>query len=466
MALRASTAISAATITYSCKARYFCSSCHQKRMLASGAWLEGNPLAPVPHRQYVFALPKLVRPFFRSCRRHPGALCRLIGGLLQMGFKARPRRERIDVTKLTAAETPTQRARDHMFKSIISSKLAIACPFHRSRPKGRAVADRTASPVARTVYIVQFIAAISGYLSGCAEPGFGRHADLVRADSSAAGIPSQPPEDGVRVTYLGTTSFLLQSRQGSILIDPYFSRVGPLLPLVLGRSITPDQRRIDEALDALPDKIDYIIVTHGHIDHLFDVPIVARRTGAKVILSCTGFYQASAAGLTREQMIVPHLGQPIGSGTLQVTAFLADHAPLLGVHWYAGTGCEQPKCIRHIWDWKAGQTLTYLIQMEGSRIFMSSGNAKLLPPESVAPVDLALLGVALKGSRDLFPLLVERIRPRVIQPTHQDDFARPLSDGFYYSRTADMDAVRQTWNRLAGSSELVLLDYYKPWILR
>ena len=33
-------------------------------MLAYGEWLEDNVLAPAPHRQYVFALPKLIRPFF------------------------------------------------------------------------------------------------------------------------------------------------------------------------------------------------------------------------------------------------------------------------------------------------------------------------------------------------------------------------------------------------------------------
>ena len=66
----------------------FCPSCHQKRMLAYGEWLEQNLLTPVPHRQYVFALPKLIRPFFRYRCRHLGELCRLGAGLLRTGFKA------------------------------------------------------------------------------------------------------------------------------------------------------------------------------------------------------------------------------------------------------------------------------------------------------------------------------------------------------------------------------------------
>ena len=75
-------------LAYSYKTRYFCPSCHQKRMLAYGEWLEDNVLAPVPHRQYVFALPKLTRPFFRYRRRYLGELCRLVAGLLKAGFDA------------------------------------------------------------------------------------------------------------------------------------------------------------------------------------------------------------------------------------------------------------------------------------------------------------------------------------------------------------------------------------------
>ena len=34
-------------LAFSCKARYFCPSCHQKRMLAYGDWVEEHILAPV-----------------------------------------------------------------------------------------------------------------------------------------------------------------------------------------------------------------------------------------------------------------------------------------------------------------------------------------------------------------------------------------------------------------------------------
>ena len=75
-------------LAFSCKARYFCPSCHQKRVLAYGDWVEDNVLAPVPHRQYVFTLPKILRPIF--CRRRAllAALCHIVERSLRAAYCA------------------------------------------------------------------------------------------------------------------------------------------------------------------------------------------------------------------------------------------------------------------------------------------------------------------------------------------------------------------------------------------
>ncbi len=69
-------------LAYSCKTRYFCPSCHQKRVLLYGDWVEANVLEPVPHRQYVFTLPKLLRPVFGRHRTWLGELIRVSYGAL------------------------------------------------------------------------------------------------------------------------------------------------------------------------------------------------------------------------------------------------------------------------------------------------------------------------------------------------------------------------------------------------
>ena len=75
-------------LAYSCKTRYFCPSCHQKRVLLYGEWVEENVLEPVAHRQYVFTVPRLLRPIFARHRHWLGELCRIAARLL-LGAYAR-----------------------------------------------------------------------------------------------------------------------------------------------------------------------------------------------------------------------------------------------------------------------------------------------------------------------------------------------------------------------------------------
>ncbi|HUE87116.1 MAG TPA: transposase zinc-binding domain-containing protein, partial [Vicinamibacterales bacterium] len=75
-------------LAFSCKTRYFCPSCHQKRVLAYGEWVEQCVLRPVPHRQYVFTVPKLIRPFFAYRRSLLGELCRIVARALTQAYGA------------------------------------------------------------------------------------------------------------------------------------------------------------------------------------------------------------------------------------------------------------------------------------------------------------------------------------------------------------------------------------------
>jgi len=51
-------------LAYSCKRRHFCPSCHTKRVLEFGEWLCLNVLKKVPHRHFVFSIPKILRIYF------------------------------------------------------------------------------------------------------------------------------------------------------------------------------------------------------------------------------------------------------------------------------------------------------------------------------------------------------------------------------------------------------------------
>jgi Putative transposase/Transposase zinc-binding domain len=64
-------------LAFSCKGRWFCPSCHQKKVQLFGALLAESILYPVPHRHFVFGIPKMLRPYFRYDRDLLKNLCRV-----------------------------------------------------------------------------------------------------------------------------------------------------------------------------------------------------------------------------------------------------------------------------------------------------------------------------------------------------------------------------------------------------
>ncbi len=91
----------------------------------------------------------------------------------------------------------------------------------------------------------------------------------VRADVEAL---RRSPLDGLRVTWLGHASWLVQGAGTSVLIDP---ALGPRISGVIPRNAGPGLR-----VDQLPS-IDAALVTHNHYDHL-DLPTL-RAVGAPVV---------------------------------------------------------------------------------------------------------------------------------------------------------------------------------------
>ena len=64
-------------LAFSCKGRWFCPSCHQKKVQLFGALLCETILFPVPHRHYVLGIPKMLRPYFRHDRDLLKDFCRI-----------------------------------------------------------------------------------------------------------------------------------------------------------------------------------------------------------------------------------------------------------------------------------------------------------------------------------------------------------------------------------------------------
>jgi L-ascorbate metabolism protein UlaG (beta-lactamase superfamily) len=292
-----------------------------------------------------------------------------------------------------------------------------------------------------------------------AHAGLDKYAQLVKADPPSA--ISAPPRSGVRITYLGTNAYLLESRDTLLLIDPYFSRQS-LFRTALHLAPVPETNLVATWTRDHP-KIDAVLVTHAHIDHLFDVPPIVRATGAKILASATSVRLAQSAGVPAKQMRVVRPGAIVSVKGAVIHVLPATHDRIFGVTPFNTPVKHLPP--RKIDDWVTGEPLAFLIEIGGKRIFINSGGRGDKPLASnAAPVDLAIVGVASADAIGAFSSTIAQLHPHYIVPSHQDDFFRPLSHGFVFLPLTDFAAVRRAAAKTPG--QLILLDYFKPWTLR
>ncbi|MFP4345800.1 MAG: MBL fold metallo-hydrolase, partial [Anaerolineales bacterium] len=123
--------------------------------------------------------------------------------------------------------------------------------------------------------------------------------------------------------WLGVSGIALGCDGQVLLIDPFLTRFSP------GSLLRP--LRSDRATLAryLP-QADWILVSHPHWDHLFDVPALVSQTGSPAYGSRNSELLLRAAGVPTENSRRIAVGDRPALGPFQVTILPAEHVTLLG----------------------------------------------------------------------------------------------------------------------------------------
>ena len=176
----------------------------------------------------------------------------------------------------------------------------------------------------------------------------------------------------VEVQWLGHASVKFTSVDGRVIVVDPFLKNNPK---------TPEQYKTLTALG----KVDVILVTHGHGDHVSDVVELAKLTGARIAGNAELVRQMAAVGIVeKEQIIAMNKGgfiQPVGD-KIKIHMVHAEHSSSLNMAQLTG-GKEKESYV------SAGEPVGYVVEFENGFKVYHSGDTGVFG-------DMALIGTLYK----------------------------------------------------------------------
>jgi L-ascorbate metabolism protein UlaG (beta-lactamase superfamily) len=280
--------------------------------------------------------------------------------------------------------------------------------------------------------------------------------DDAQAARELESVPVDLPA-GLDLTWLGVSGYRLTYEGVSLFIDPYVSRV-PLRDFLLRRRTLPDEQLIERYASA-PGPVAGILVGHTHFDHAVDAPALARRYATNAYGSASLVHLMRLHGLAERAVeITPH--RPYELGPFKVSFTPSRHSKLLFGRKVPMDGeltCEHLDGLAP-GAYKCGAVYGIRIEVAGISLY-HQGSADLNDAElRDGPVDVFLAGVA---GRSVTPHYWERILPkldpRIVVPTHYDNFFSPLGRPQDFVRRVNLGEVPEEVRRVAGDAQVAAL---------
>jgi L-ascorbate metabolism protein UlaG (beta-lactamase superfamily) len=280
-----------------------------------------------------------------------------------------------------------------------------------------------------------------------------------------------PGTSGVKLTWFGTNGWEITFGNKTILMDPWFARFDT--GFFAGKFDPTTPLKIDEALiDQHVKKADQILIGHGHWDHLSDIPYIAKKHGAQVIGSETHANVLRASGVPEGKIVQVKGGEymQFDGYTIEVFPGLHSMGPTKK-HAVPGHLYSVPSAPAKVGDLPEGDSLIYMLTIkEKFRIFlMSTANFVERAITGLKP-DVALVASIFANQiHDYTPRLFRALNyPKVVLPTHWDNFEKPFADGPQDLRSvfvdpANMDLAVKDIKQASPKTRVVMLKFFESY---
>jgi L-ascorbate metabolism protein UlaG (beta-lactamase superfamily) len=262
------------------------------------------------------------------------------------------------------------------------------------------------------------------------------------------------------VTWYGTAGFRVETGGRVVLIDPYLSRnadARPVLPF--------GPEGVTEASE--------IFLSHGHFDHMADVPQITHQTGAKVYCSAEAAKALRQQGVANAQLVAVSDGDSFDFGSYRAQCFHSTHARfdlLLIARAFVRAVPSllfNTRLFSRLRRWPQGQVLSwrFTLTAENDRVAHHFGSAGCTEEEldrlaRLEPPDVLMF--PLQGHSRICRIathVVEQLKPRLVIPHHYDDFYPP------FSQQVDIAPFVEAVGRLSPPVEVVELPVCETLVL-
>jgi len=227
----------------------------------------------------------------------------------------------------------------------------------------------------------------------------------------------------MNLKWYGTATILLEQDGTQVLFDPFLSR---------------NEKGYKPPVDDL-SAVNNILVTHGHLDHIADIPAILKHGDGKAVVYCTKTPYATlmSKGVAGKQLHLIIPGDLLDFQPFRIRVLKGKHIDF--DMWLLAKKLINPRNIVYREKLRymskenkicteAGETVIYEIESQNERVLlMGSCN---LDGTTAYPTGADLLVLPLQGRTDIAKYavsIVERLKPKRVLLDHFDDSFPPIS---------------------------------------